>query len=207
MYPGDDVLKEVGRVAIASARLDIWVGLLWHFINPVVSEAEARKVSSRKQIRAIRLLADERFVPSPLRTRVLHAADAAEAAQERRHELIHQDWTLRTLERILVAQRLADEYGDAWPDHVDEIERFAFDSPNWQRVPARSLEVESAKTLADMRDVERELARVMEEVQFTTAAVAAARATGEPAGYVRLPMVVQRRVRRPRQCDSRSERK
>jgi hypothetical protein len=43
--------------------------------------------------------------------------------------------------------------------------------------------------------VERQLFRVMEQVQGTTAAVASARTTGQPAGYLRLPMVARRRPR------------
>jgi hypothetical protein len=195
LYPGEAVLAEVGRVAIASARLDIWTGLLWHHIHPAIGEAEARRESSSKQVRAIRLLADERFVLSPLRTRVLHTADAVEAAQERRHEVIHQDWTLRTLERIVAWNRLVEQYGDAWAEHRDEIERFALDSPNWQRYPARSLEVDEAQTLTELQAVERQLFRVMEQVQGTTAAVASARTTGQPAGYLRLPMVARQRPR------------
>jgi hypothetical protein len=195
LYPGEAVLAEVGRVAIASARLDIWTGLLWHHMHPATREAEARRESSSKQVRAIRLLADERFVLSPLRTRVLHTADAVEAAQERRHEVIHQDWTLRTLERILAWNRLVEQYGDAWAEHRDEIERFALDSPNWQRYPARSLEVDEAQTLTELQAVERQLFRVMEQVQGTTAAVASARTTGQPAGYLRLPMVARQRPR------------
>ncbi|MDQ6947404.1 MAG: hypothetical protein M3256_14325 [Actinomycetota bacterium] len=33
MYPGTAVLAEVGRVAIAGARLDLQAGLLWHHLD------------------------------------------------------------------------------------------------------------------------------------------------------------------------------
>jgi hypothetical protein len=57
-------------------------------------------------------------------------------------------------------------------------------SPEWQRVPSRSVEVVPAQTLDELRQVEPELAAAAELVTQLTFAVASSRETGKPPGHI-----------------------
>src|SRR4051794_1393328 len=94
MYPGPDILQEVGRITIAGSRLDIRMGFLWHHLDRTVPEERARKALGSVQCREVKRLAQERLT-GPMQEQVLAAVEAAEAARLRRNEIIHQGWLLR----------------------------------------------------------------------------------------------------------------
>jgi hypothetical protein len=62
MYPGDEVLKEVGRITIAGAQLDVWMGLLWHHLDMTTTEDACRGALGSQQRKAVRRLAGDRLV-------------------------------------------------------------------------------------------------------------------------------------------------
>lgn len=68
--------------------------------------------------------------------------------------------------------------------YLEEWERESKASPDWQRVPPRSVDVLPAQTLDDLRGVERELAAVTGRVTRLTLRVASSRESGRPPGYV-----------------------
>jgi hypothetical protein len=35
-YPGKELLAEISRVIIAGSRLDLWMGFLWHHLDPTM---------------------------------------------------------------------------------------------------------------------------------------------------------------------------
>lgn len=183
MYPGPDLLQEVGRVTIAGSRLDLQMGFLWHHLDLTVDEAHSRKAPGAEQCRRIRRLADERLTGN-LRDLVLAAVLAAETARQHRNEIVHQDWILRGREAMRPVGEfltLSEADRDAY---VEEWSREARDSANWQRVPARSTDVVPAQTLDELRQIERELAAATDQVEQLVYAVASSRDTGHPAGYV-----------------------
>ncbi len=71
------------------------------------------------------------------------------------------------------------------PGYLEEWEREAKPSPDWLRVPSRSLDLEPAHTLEELRRVERRLTGIAAVVQGLVSVVASSRETGRPAGYVR----------------------
>ena len=94
MYPGPDVLEEVGRVTIAGSRLDIQMGMLWHHLDRSTDLDHARRSPGALQSRSVRRLAKSRLV-GDMRREALAAVDAADLARARRNEIVHQDWLLR----------------------------------------------------------------------------------------------------------------
>lgn len=94
VYPGPEVLLEVGRVTIAGSRLDVQMGLLWHHLDRSVDPEVTRKAPGAKQCEQVRRLAQTRLA-GDLRADVLAALEAAEASRARRNEIVHQDWLLR----------------------------------------------------------------------------------------------------------------
>jgi hypothetical protein len=183
MYPGPDVLQEVGRVTIAGSRLDLQMGMLWHHLDRTVDLEASRRARGAKQREPVRALADHRLTGA-MRTEVLSAIEAAEVAQARRNEVVHQDWVLRGLDAMRPVSELNDVTPEDLPAYFEEWERQSKASPDWQRVPSRSVEVVPAQTFDELRQVERELAAVTDHVSVLTFQVASSRETGSPLGYV-----------------------
>jgi hypothetical protein len=183
VYPGPDLLQEVGRVTIAGARLDIQMGFLWHHLDLTKPEDEARAARGFDQCRAVRRLARERLIDE-MQQQVLAAVDAAEDARKRRNAIVHQDWLLRgpdaarpVAELLAVAAEDRDAYVEAW-------ERESKSSEDWLRVAHNTTAVEPAQALDDLRQVERALAAATGTVWMLTFRVASSRGSGSPPGYV-----------------------
>ncbi len=85
---------QVGRVAIAGARLDLQVGLLWHHLERGVPFETSRSKPGSVQREKVTRLAAQRL-SGDLQQAVLAAVSSVEAAQSQRNEVIHQDWVLR----------------------------------------------------------------------------------------------------------------
>jgi hypothetical protein len=188
MYPGDALLVEVGRVAIAGARLEIWMGFLWWHLHPAIDELRARKSSFRAQREAVLALAEERLHEGPLRDSVLAVVAAAKQALDRRHEVIHQDWVLNTQEHIRAEGDLLRFFGPDLADNVDHVERYAHDSENWSRIPTRGLKAEDALTRAELVEIERQLSRATQNLIYVVRDVASARQADHPPVYRRGPL-------------------
>lgn len=183
MYPGEDLLQEVGRVTIAGARLDIQMGFLWHHLDRTKNEVATRRANGGAQCEAVRGLARERLI-GPMQTDVLEAVDKAEQARRRRNEIAHQDWLLRGPD----ARRPVGEWLDLAPEdresYLEDWERESKSSEDWLRVPHDSIDVTPGQALEDLRQVERALAAATNVVEQLTFRVASSRGTGSPRGYV-----------------------
>lgn len=187
VYPGSDVLMEVGRITIAGAHLDMWMGLLWHHLDMVTTEDECRGALGSVQRKAVRRLARDRLI-GPMQQQVLAAVDAAQAAQRRRNEVVHQEWLLRSVDAMRPVSELSAIPPEKRMEWLEEWQREAIDSPDWQRAPSDTVSVVPAQALAELVAVERELFRVGEVVQTLTFRVASSRGVGSPPGYLRLPV-------------------
>lgn len=183
MYPGVDLLQEVGRVTIAGSRLDLQMGLLWHHLDRSVDLEVSRKARGAKQCERVRRLADERLT-GDMRDVVLAAVDAAESARIRRNEIVHQDWVLRGRDAMRPVSELTGIAPDDLPAYLAEWKRESKASQEWQRVPSQSVDILPAQTLDDLSKVERELTAATDLVSALTFQVASSRETGSPPGYV-----------------------
>ena len=83
------MLMEVGRIAIAGARLDVEMGELWHHLDRTVAYEDARSEFGSKQRREVDRLANERLF-GELREQVLAVVQDAFRASHQRNEIIHQ---------------------------------------------------------------------------------------------------------------------
>lgn len=184
MYPGTEILMEVGRVTIAGSRLDIQMGMLWHHLDREVDLDHARQAPGALQCRKVRSLARQRLV-GKLRDQVLRVVAAAEAAREKRNEIVHSDWVLRGPDAMRPVAELARVDPVDAPRYLEEWERESKASPDWQQVPRDSTNVVAAQAVEELRTVERGLANVTTAVSILTFRVASSRETGSPPGYVR----------------------
>ncbi|WP_432501086.1 hypothetical protein [Kineococcus arenarius] len=89
--PTDDVLREIGRVAVAGAEVDHALSRLGSVLDRT---AKGTKVRGGKGTRArIRKLACER-VTGHLLDQLLQSIDTAEVLARHQHLALHQDWSL-----------------------------------------------------------------------------------------------------------------
>lgn len=183
MYPGPDLLQEVGRVTIAGSRLDVQMGMLWHHLDRNVTLEDSRQAPAAEQCKRVRRLAAERLTGDMLK-QVVAAVAAGESARIRRNEIVHQDWLLRGRDAMRPVSELAEIAPEDLPAYLEEWERESRASQDWQRVPSRSVDVVPAQSLDELRDVERELAAATDLVSALTFRVASSRETGSPRGYV-----------------------
>jgi len=100
------------------------------------------------------------------------------------NEVVHQDWLLRGGNAMRPVAEFAQIAPQDQATYLEEWERESKASPDWQRVPPRSVDVLPAQTLDDLRGVERELAAVTGRVTRLTLRVASSRESGRPPGYV-----------------------
>jgi len=184
VYPAIELLQELGRITIAGSRLEVQMGWLWwHLDKGGVDELTARKSSISKQVASVRGLATVRLC-GDLQARVQEAVTEVESAAELRNDVVHQDWILRGRDVMRPVAELADlESQEVLDRYVEEWDREAKISSNWQRLPARSLDLVPSNTLDELRAVERRLAAASDRVNALTFAVASARETGHPAGW------------------------
>ncbi len=183
VYPGPDLLQEVGRVTIAGSRLDVQMGMLWHHLDRSVKLEDSRRAPGAEQCKRVRCLAGERLTGS-MREQVLAALVAAEAGRRRRNEIVHQDWLLRGRDAVRPVSELARISPADLAPYLEEWERESRTSQDWHRVPPRSIDVIPAQTLDELRQVERALAAATDLVSALTFRVASSRETGSPPGYV-----------------------
>jgi hypothetical protein len=145
VYPGEDILKEVGRVTIAAAQLDLWMATLWVALDPATDETKARRSSGAAQCAAIRLLAQQWH--DSAREELLLTVAMAEDARQRRNEIVHQGWLLN-----------GSDVPWPWKAWDESQRRGSTVSVDWQRIPARSFTPEPAQALGDLEMVEQALA-------------------------------------------------
>jgi len=183
MYPGPDVLMEVGRVTIAGARLDVQMGMLWHHLDQSIDLEHTRRAAGSKQSKQVRRLARERLT-GRMRTQVIAAVEAAEAVRARRNDIVHQEWLLRSRDAMRPVSDVAGLPPEELPQYLEDWERESKTSNDWERVPSRSIDVLPGQTMDQLREVERALARVTDRLTSLTFRVASSRESGRPPGYV-----------------------
>jgi hypothetical protein len=184
VYPGPEVLQEVGRITIAGSRLDIQMGHLWHHLDRSVPFEETRWKPGTVQTDKVRRLA-QTCLTGGLQAAVLAAVEDAEEARDRRNDVVHQDWLLRSPDATRpVSEWLALPEGSR-AAYLEEWERESKESQDWRRVPRRGINVEDAPSLAELVAVERLLSAATTRVLNLVYTVASSRETGQPPGYVR----------------------
>lgn len=123
-YPADDVLAEMGRVAIAAARVDSQLALLLLAVkypepeNPESLDVLRKWPTSRLAQQAQRIL-KRRFEGHMLDV-ALAAVDCAAERQDKRHVVLHSLWTPEPLDTLFKVGILA---GLASLDELDELVR------------------------------------------------------------------------------------
>lgn len=186
MYPAPEVLQEVGRITIAGSRLDIHMGSLWHHLDRGVSLEEARWKPGAAQADKVRRLAETRLT-GPLRAAVLSAVQDADEARNRRNDVVHQGWLLRSREAGRPWSEIEKIEPEEWPAYLEAWERESKESEDWQQVPRRGIHVEDPPSLAELVAVERLLSAATDRVIDLIFTVASSRETGKPLGYIYPP--------------------
>lgn len=135
----------------------------------------------------VRRLASTRL-EGALQAAVQAAVNAAEDARDRRNNVVHQDWLLRSRDASRpwseIEQLCSPEEYQAY---LREWERESKDSEDWERVPRRGVNAEDTPSLAELVAVERLLSAATGRILDLVFTVASARNTGCSPGYVHPP--------------------
>lgn len=183
MYPGPEVLQEIGRVTIAGARLDVQMGMLWHHLDRSTKLEESRRAPGGRQCEQVRRLAAERLT-GDMGEQVVAAVEVAEAARVRRNKIVHQDWLLMGRAAMRPVSDLAGIPPEELPAYLEEWDRESKESQDWQELPSQGVDLVPVQTLDELREVERDLAAATGLVFVLTFRVASSRDSGSPPGYV-----------------------
>ncbi len=186
MYPDDITLIEVGRIAIAAGRLDAELGALWWHLAPDhVNEVDARKAPAGKLRDKIRTLARQRL-DDEHSDALLAFVNEVQSVQKRRNEVLHSRWLLRGLAMRPVSEFFhLDEEQRA--EYVARWEREAVASADWRRQPSDSLTLVDPHHLDELREVERDLARISDIAVQWHFRIASMREAGKPPGWLGPP--------------------
>jgi hypothetical protein len=183
VYPGPEILQEVGRVTIAGSRLDIAMGHLWHHLDRSMPFEVTRWKPGALQADKVRALAGQRL-SGELQHRVLAAVDQAEEARDRRNDIVHQDWLLRGRDATRPVSEWLQLPHEDRAAYLTQWQRESKDSEDWRQVPRRGIDVQPAPSLDDLVAVERALTHATDQITELTYAVASSREAGTPPGYV-----------------------
>ena len=183
MYPDEETLMEVGRIAIAAGRLDAELGSLWWHLAPdLVDETHARKAPASRVRSKIAELASRRLsadFSDPLLNFVIEVA----GAQTQRNEALHSRWLLRGRDAMRpVSEYLQLDEGDR-AAYLDEWDRKARSSEGWRRQPNDSLDLVEPHGLDDLQAIERRLALITEVANQWCFTIASMREVGSPPGW------------------------
>lgn len=127
-YPPQDILAEIGRVAVASARLDQGLGALWHQLDPDRVSAEVALEQSIN-VAAIKKAAEKRL-SATYAAWVVGVVDDCDEFRRRRNTVIHQ----------MLRLDFDQEEGQA----SSSDPRSSIDSENWVRFHKLDLALERA---------------------------------------------------------------
>lgn len=116
-YPPQDILAEIGRVAVASARLDQGLGALWHELDPDRISAEVALEHS-VDVAAIKKAAGKRL-NAKYAAWVTGVVDDCDEFRRRRNKVVHQ----------MLRLDFDQEEGQA----ASSDPRGSIDSANWVR--------------------------------------------------------------------------
>lgn len=181
-YPTDDVLAEMGRVAIAAARVDSQLALLLLAVrypepeNPESLDVLRKWPTSRLAEQAQRIL-KRRFEGHMLDV-ALAAVDRAAERQDKRHVVLHSLWTPEPPDTLFKVGILA---GLASQDELDELVRARGRAAKYTTLhprgggPGPQEIAELDQIRADLEDRKN----VLEQLRFV---LASALFAGSPAG-------------------------
>lgn len=183
MYPGADVLEEVGRVTIAGARLDLQLAYIcWHLDPHGEPFSDLRPMAGAKLSQRARRQAAEKL-EGALLAEVVTALDDADVLRRERNEVIHQEWVLRGSDAMVSAEEVLEMTEEELQTFMADFERRGTPSLDWLRLPARSTDLGPAHLVDDLRDLERRLGGLLGRLVHLVFKVASARETGSPPGY------------------------
>ncbi|WP_432519224.1 hypothetical protein [Kineococcus sp. SYSU DK006] len=171
--PSDDVLLEVGRLTLATSRVDQGLSQLWSTLDRT---AAGRRIRGGKGMRArIRRLAAERLT-GYLLDELLQAVDTAEDLARSQHALLHQPWALTGT---------TGDGEDGEPDGESRGEhrwrRAPDDLSRWR--PATSPPGAAGDVLPALQRLHAQTAELAEHLSDLACGVARARDLGDPPDW------------------------
>jgi len=166
-YPPKGILAEVGRVAIAGARLDYQLFQIWRHLDPDLHDAGKKTAAHRERVVAARSRPNQYQEVIKRRARehlvehwaayVIGEVEAQDKLRVQRDSLIHQDWVFRGVYAPYTADFLGlDEEEQA--ALVEEHERATISAAGWLTLGKDEPDfLSEAQEIEQLIDTERSL--------------------------------------------------
>jgi hypothetical protein len=184
MYPDEQILMEVGRIAIAAGRLDADLGMLWwQLARDDVDQLKARKTPAGLVRDKIKEFAAERL-ETAYRDEVVAFVDVAEAVQKDRNAVMHSQWLLRDSDAMRPGSEILALSKEQRRAYRERWERETRASDGWRRQANNSLELSEPYRLEELVAIERRLADVSHVAQRWNFVIASMRVAGHPSGWL-----------------------
>jgi hypothetical protein len=183
MYPDEQTLMEVGRIAIAAGRLDAGLGALWYQLAPdEVDELRARRAPAGTVRGKIEILARERL-DNRHRDALLAFVEEVKDAQTQRNAVMHSQWLLRGPDAMRPVSEFLALNEEERAAYIEQLEREARRSDGWRRQPNDSMELTAPQQLDELIALERRLTSAVDIATSWRYRIASMRVAGSPPGW------------------------
>ena len=188
-YPPAAVSAEIGRVAIAAARVDEALALLLHGLHAGRRAdwgLEHLLTLDSGKLKSCALSRTEEFFEGQLLIESQTLIRAAYAALKHRHKVMHTVWTLTGPDAFTPVNTLLHALGSPDPDaDLAELSGRDIDSDGWRTLHPRS-GGPGLDSLTELRSVRRDLEQAQGHLMKLRDTLASALYFGRPAGARRV---------------------
>jgi hypothetical protein len=188
-YPLSAISAEIGRVAIAAARVDQGYALLLHALHAGQRAEWALEVLQKQasgELKRRSLGRMEELFEGPLLATARGIVEDAYAALERRHAVMHTVWSLDGPDAMTPVPALVAALESQDPDAaLAELVGGDVDSPSWRTVHPKSGGPGPA-SVVELRDIRRALEIAQQSLESLRFTLASALYCGKPAGAKRV---------------------
>jgi hypothetical protein len=180
-YPPAEISAEIGRIAIAAARVDREMALNLVAIRYPGRFEDLLKLGSKDLLLAMKNCLRELF-ESDLLEGALQDLDAARQALNLRNAAAHTIWSLSGASAAIRVADLAEAESE---EAMDQLLRRDVDSPAWETLHPKS-ETAGPKSLKELQRIRADIELAQEILQALRFKLASALFSGRPSGAKRV---------------------
>jgi hypothetical protein len=180
-YPPAEISAEIGRIAIAAARVDREMALNLVAIRHLGRFEDLLKLGSKDLYEAMKKLLQELFEGDLLES-ALQDVGAARDALSYRHSAVHTIWSLSGVAAAISVEDLAEAESE---EAMDQLLRRDVDSPAWETLYPRQ-PTAGHKSLEELQRIRANLELAQENLQALRFKLASALFSGRPPGAKRV---------------------
>lgn len=188
-YPPAAISAEIGKIAIAAARLDSGYALLLHALHAGDRAAWKYDELTKRGTSDLHKQTKKRvnqFFEGPLREHALEIIDAAYSALNHRHAVMHTIWSLTGMDAMTPAEEVLAAFESPNPQAaLNALGGREIDSEHWTANHPRR-EAPGPSTLLELTTIRRQLEEAYPPLDGLRFALSSALYIGKPAGATKV---------------------